>query len=49
MPEFPAIGEIEEMWRSGHLGDEDWDADIEALEGARGTKHRGGTNGNFRR
>ena len=32
VPEFPAIGEIEEMWRSGHLGDEDWDADIEALE-----------------
>ena len=32
VPEFPAIGDIEDMWHSGHLGDEDWDAEIEALE-----------------
>ena len=32
VPEYPTIGEIEELWRSGHLGEENWDAEIAAIE-----------------
>ena len=32
VPEYPVVREIEELWRSSHLGENDWEDEVAQIE-----------------